>query len=91
LIADSSASTSDDFKYKSARNNSQKDGLQSASRFLGLAYVFACLGFVLIVSILLLAAAMLAVAALCQSAAAPRTVLRAIATRITLVSRKPSH
>ena len=61
FIADSSASTSDDFKYKSARNeNLRKDGLQSASRFLGLAYVFAYLGFVLLVPILLLAAAMLA-------------------------------
>ena len=60
LIADSSASTSDDFKYKSARNeNSRKDGLQSASRFLGLAYVFAYLGVVLLVPILLVAAAML--------------------------------
>ena len=55
LTADSNASTSDDFKYK----NSRKDGLQSASRFLGLAYVFAYLGVVLLVPILLVAAAML--------------------------------
>src|ERR1035438_10234506 len=48
LTADSNASTSDDFKYK----NSRKDGLQSASRFLGLACVFAYLGFVLLVPIL---------------------------------------
>ena len=80
LIADSSASTRDDFKHKNAPNeDSRKDGLQSASRFLGLAYGFAYLGAVRLVSILLLAAA------------SPRTVLRAIATRITLVSCRPSH
>ena len=62
LIADSNASTSDDFKYKNARDeNSRQDGLQSASRFLGLAYVFAYLGFVLLIPILLLAAATLAI------------------------------
>ena len=80
LIADSNASTSDDFKYKNARDeNSRQDGLQSASRFLGLACVFAYLGVVLLVPILL------------QAAATPRTVLRAIVTRITLVSCRPSH
>jgi hypothetical protein len=62
LIADSSASPSDDFKYKNAPNeNSRQYGLQSASRFLGLAYVFAHLGVVLLVPIPLLAAAMLAI------------------------------